>query len=175
MAEKCHYMLIRGLGVSGRVMVWPSLHIWTKSPGVWKRGWWVMSVKAGLGNGKAPHYTWHEHHGGRTVILVRFGRIYLQNNDTAIKYNVQMRQHSWIAVTRGMESIYLGMSSGTAVPGSSSRLKMQLSHGRRKVSSLYETSASVSPNPYFQGLIIRSATEFGSIEVLKYKHLKAML
>lgn len=61
----------------------------------------MMSVKPGLGNGKAPHCTWHEHHGGRAVTLVSFGRIYLQNND-------QMRQHSWMAVTRGMESTLPG-------------------------------------------------------------------
>lgn len=56
-----------------------------------------MPVRPGLGNGKAPHCTWHEHHGGRTVTSVSFDRIYLQNND-------QMREHSWMAVTRGMES-----------------------------------------------------------------------
>lgn len=61
----------------------------------------MMSLRPGLGNGKAPHYTWHEHHGGRTATLVCFGRIYLQNNE-------QMRQHSWMAVTRGMESTLPG-------------------------------------------------------------------
>lgn len=74
----------------------------------------------------------------------------------------------------GWRALYLGMSSGTAVLGSSSWLKMQLSCGRRKARSLYETSISVSPKPYSQGFIV-SATELGSIEVLKCKHLKATL
>lgn len=171
MAEKCHLMLIR---VSGRVMVWPSLHIWNKSPGVWKRGWWVMSVKPGLGNGKAPHYTWHEHHGGRTVILVRLAGFTFRTMTLLKNEITRWDSRAGWQRREGWRALHLGMSSGTAVLGSSAWLKMQLSSGRRKARSLYEPSISVSPKPYSRGFII-SATELGCIKVLKYKHLKATL
>lgn len=102
--------------------------------------------------------------------LARFsiGTMTLMKNKLSRRHNT-----AWTAATRGMGSTSPGRSSGTAVSGSSSEWKMQQGHGREKVRSLHEIfSTPVSPKTYFPRLIVRSITELGSVEVLKYKHLK---
>lgn len=75
-----------------------------------------------------------------------------------------------MAATRGMgRAPHLGRSRGTW-------LKLQQGRGREKVRSSCETSSTAaSPQTHFPSRIVRSVTELGNVEALKYKHPKTTL
>lgn len=93
--------------------------------------------------------------------------------------NKMTRRHdtAWTAVTRGIGSTLPGNEQWHSRVGQLIVTENATRSQQGEVQEVYmrHLPSLLGPKTCFQCLIVRSVTELGSVEVLKYKHLKTTL